>query len=201
VEKITRWLPRGFRSQLSGMEAGFMDLFHELYEDIHDALLYLGANDTDCEGMGATLTLAWFTPGWMYYAHIGDSRIYYLTPGDPLKQLSHDDSYVGWLFRQGKINEREARMHPQRRLIQRALGAGHQFVVPQVGAVGLAPGDRFLLCSDGLVDGLWNHQMESVLNQPSRNGETTAETLVREAVENSGDDNVTAIVIDVARVA
>ena len=66
---------------------------------------------------------------------------------------------MGWLFRNGKINEREARTHPRRNLLQKALGAGHQFVDPQVGAVAYEPGDRFLLCTDGLVDGLYDEQL------------------------------------------
>ena len=90
--------------------------------------------------MGATLSLAWFTPGWMYFAHIGDSRIYYRSGREgTLRQITHDDTYVGWLFRKGEINEREARTHPRRNVLQRALGAGNQFVEPQVGAVVCEP--------------------------------------------------------------
>ena len=87
--------------------------------------------------MEATLSLCWFTPGWMYFGHIGDSRIYYLSARDDgIRQLSHDDTHVGWLFRNGKINEREARNHPRRNVLQKALGGGNQFVDPQVGVVG-----------------------------------------------------------------
>ena len=91
--------------------------------------------------MGATLSLGWFTPEWMYFAHLGDSRIYYLPAAGGITQVSHDHSHVGWLRRQGKINEREARTHPRRNALNQALGAGHQFIDPQVGAVGHLPGD------------------------------------------------------------
>ena len=71
-----------------------------------------------------TLSLSWFTPGRMYFGHIGDSRIYYLASRTgALKQLSQDDTHVGWLFRQGKISEREAREHLRRHALQKALGA------------------------------------------------------------------------------
>src|SRR4029078_1068477 len=111
-------------------------VLQELFGEIHNALVYLGASYEECAGMEATLSLAWFTPGWMYFGHIGDSRIYYLPAGtNTLKQLSHDDTHVGWLLRNGKINEREARAHPLRNALQKALGGGHQFVAPHVGAV------------------------------------------------------------------
>ena len=61
--------------------------------------------------MGATLSLCWFAPEWMYFAHIGDSRIYHLSKAGELRQLSHDHSYVGWLRRKGELNERQARSH------------------------------------------------------------------------------------------
>lgn len=58
--------------------------------------------------MGATLSLGWFTPQWFYFGHLGDSRV--LSPREgPLAQITHDHSHVGWLRRQGRINEREAR--------------------------------------------------------------------------------------------
>ena len=111
--------------------------------------------------MGATLSLCWFTPGWMYFGHVGDSRIYHLPREGGLAQLTHDHTHVGWLRRQGEINEREARTHPRRNALQQALGAGNQFVEPQIGAVARQPGDRFLICSDGLVDGLWDRRIEA----------------------------------------
>ena len=60
-----------------------------------------------------------------------------------IRQLSQDDTHVGWLFRNGQINEREARTHPRRNVLQKALGGGNQFVDPQVGAVAYEPGDIF----------------------------------------------------------
>ncbi|MFN7141607.1 MAG: PP2C family protein-serine/threonine phosphatase, partial [Limisphaerales bacterium] len=79
VEKITKLLPRSFHHAASGLEAGCEDVLSELFTQIHRALAYLGNSYEECAGMEATLSLAWFTPGWMYFAHIGDSRIYYLS--------------------------------------------------------------------------------------------------------------------------
>lgn len=195
VEKITRLLPRSFHMSAGGMNSGFSDILSELFESIHHEINKLGFSYEECAGMGATLSLCWFSPGWMYFGHIGDSRVYYLPKRGGLTQITHDHSHVGWLRRNGKINEREARTHPQRNALQQALGAGNQFVDPHIGAVSCHPGDRFLICSDGLVDGLWDSRIEEILrsNEPVQN---LAGLLVAESVEASGKDNTTAVVIE-----
>jgi len=194
IEKITKILPPTFRRGASGLSAGFRDVLQELFIETHKSLVYLGSCYEECAGMGATLSLAWFTPGWMYFGHIGDSRIYYFPPGGAPHQITHDDTYVGWLFRNGKINEREAKTHPRRSALQRALGAGNQFVEPQVGAVAYEPGDRFLLCTDGVVDGLYDAQFEELL---AVGDGTAAQRVVTASVERSGRDNTTAVVVEI----
>ncbi len=200
VEKITTLLPKSFGQRAAGLDAGFADVLLELFGQVHRALAYLGQSYEECGGMETTLSLCWFTPGWMYFGHIGDSRIYYL-PGRAggIKQLSHDDTHVGWLFRNGQLNEREARTHPRRNVLQKALGGGNQFVEPQVGAVGCEPGDIFLICSDGLTEGLYNHHALDLLRPAQRvpAGDNPARRLVLEAVKNDGRDNTTAVVIQV----
>jgi serine/threonine protein phosphatase PrpC len=195
VEKITRLLPKSYQQSAVGLESGFADVLEELFDQIHRALVYLGESDEECSGMGATLTVCWFTLGRMYFAHIGDSRLYYLPAHEGgMKQLSHDDTYVGWLFRNGKINEREARTHPRRNVLQKALGAGHQFVDPQIGAVAYEAGDQFLLCTDGLVEGFYDSQLTDTLRQPR--ADSPAEFLVRASIERAGRDNTTALIIE-----
>ncbi|MEO6742375.1 MAG: protein phosphatase 2C domain-containing protein, partial [Chthoniobacteraceae bacterium] len=76
VEKITRLMPRAFKQSASGIESGPGDVLEELFTQIHRAICYLGESYEECAGMGATLSLCWFSPGWMNFAHIGDSRIY-----------------------------------------------------------------------------------------------------------------------------
>jgi len=200
VEKITTLLPKSFGQRAAGLDAGFADVLLELFAQVHRALAFLGQSYEECSGMETTLSLCWFTPGWMYFGHIGDSRIYYLPGrGGGIKQLSHDDTHVGWLFRNGQLNEREARTHPRRNVLQKALGGGNQFVEPQVGAVGCEPGDIFLICSDGLTEGLYNHHALDLLRpaQQVPAGDNPAQRLVLEAVKNDGRDNTTALVIQV----
>jgi PPM family protein phosphatase len=199
VEKITTLLPRAFQQSAGGMNAGFSDVLPELFAQIHRALVYLGNSYEECSGMQTTLSLCWFTPEWMYFGHVGDSRIYHLPKrGKKIKQLTHDDTHVGWLFRNGQINEREARTHPRRNVLQKALGGGNQFVDPQVGAVACERGDIFLICSDGLTEGLYDQQLVELLRLPAtKAGLNPAQRLVGVAVENHGRDNTTALVIQV----
>jgi len=200
MEKITTLLPRCFKQSATGFITDYDDVLTELFGEVHKALVYLGASYEECDGMEATLTLCWFTPGWMHFGHIGDSRLYYLpAKEDKIRQLSHDDTHVGWLFRNGKISEREARTHPRRNVLQKALGGGNQFVDPQLGAVGYESRDIFLLCTDGLVEGLYDHHVVEILHEKkSRQSRADrAQRLVNEAVEKSGRDNTTALVIEI----
>jgi serine/threonine protein phosphatase PrpC len=199
VDKITHLLPRSFKQSAMGLETDFEDIFTELYDQIHRALVFVGDSDEEISGMQSTLSLCWFTPGWMYFAHIGDSRIYYLpAAGKEIKQVSHDDTFVGWLFRNGQISEREARHHPRRTALQKALGGGNQFVDPQVGAVAYEPGDMFLLCTDGLIEGLYDGQLLEMLRRPDaiEAAANPAQRLVGASLERAGRDNTTAVVVE-----
>jgi protein phosphatase len=200
VEKITTLLPRAFQHSALGLQPGFSDVLAELFDQIHRALVFVGGSYEETEGMQATLSLCWFAPGWMYFGHVGDSRIYHLPKRKKtIRQLSHDDTYVGWLFRNGKISEHEARTHPRRNVLQKALGGSNQFVDPQVGAIACERGDIFLLCSDGLIDGLLDNQLVEILREPESSEIilNPAQLLVETSVKNSGRDNTTALVIQV----
>jgi len=203
VDRITRLLPRGFRLAAGGLKAGYYELLAELVSEIHTDLLRLGQSYEECAGMGATLSLAWLTPGELSFCHVGDSRIYFLAGGAggarteaPLVQLTLDHSHVGWLRRTGHITEREARVHPRRSALGQALGAGQQIVEPQISLVDCQIGDRFLLCTDGLTDGLWDHHLETHLRSSVPIADL-APRMVEAALELSGRDNLTVIVVDV----
>ena len=199
VETITRLLPRSYQQAAIGLQPGFEDVLTELFDRVHRSLMHYGGSYAECAGMGATLSLCWFSPSRMYFGHIGDSRIYHLPAGGGIQQISHDDTHVGWLYRNAKINEREARSHPRRNVLQKALGADHQFVQPQVGAVDLEAGDRFLLCSDGLVEGLFDAQIHEMIREADLSGSDSniAQRLIKSALGAHTRDNITALVIEV----
>jgi protein phosphatase len=200
VEKITTLLPRAFQHSALGLQPGFSDVLAELFDQIHRALVFVGGSYEETEGMQATLSLCWFAPGWMYFAHVGDSRIYHLpNRKKTIRQLTHDDTHVGWLLRTGKINEREARTHPRRNVLQKALGGSNQFVDPQVGTIACERGDVFLICTDGLVEGLYDGQLSELLrvSHSSKKNSNPAQLLVETSVKNSGRDNTTALAVQV----
>ena len=196
VEKITRRFPPLLGRRGQGKPIGFGAAFAALFAEIHAALQYLGDSYEECRGMGATLSIAWFSGGILHFAHIGDTRIYHLPSAGGIVQLTNDDTHVGWLQRTGQISEREARMHPARNRLQKALGAGNQFVDPQVGEVPCAKGDRFLLCTDGVTDAVFNDKIREILEECPE-GTPPARHLVNEALGRSGKDNTTALLVEV----
>ena len=168
VDKITHLLPRSFKQAVLGLETDFEDIFTELYDQIHRALVFVGDSDEEIQGMQSTLSLCWFTPGWMYFAHIGDSRIYYLpASGKEIKQLSHDDTFVGWLYRNGQISERGGA--PSFRAVprcKRRSAAATSLSIRRSAQWPMSRGDMFLLCTDGLIEGLYDGQLLEMLRRP-----------------------------------
>ena len=200
VDKITTLLPKSFHQPRRQTEAAATQILTELFRQVHRALRYLGSCYDECAQMEATLSLCWFTPGRMYFGHVGDSRIYHFPRRTgAIQPLTEDDTHVGWLFRQGRINEREARAHPRRKVLQKALGGNNQFVDPQVGWVAHEPGDLFLICTDGLVEGLYDHALLELLRPggSAARGGNPAHRLVQAALARDGRDNITALVIEV----
>jgi PPM family protein phosphatase len=199
IDRISRLLPRLYGASSAGQDGAFSDALRGLFAAIHGDLLSLGRSYPECRGMGATLSLCWFSRAGLHFGHVGDGRIYHLPTDGALSQITHDHTHVGWLWRHGEINERQARAHPRRNALNQALGAGQQFVDAHIGSLSHRPGDHFVICSDGVVDGLWDRRIEEIVRmRPSGDGgSSTAQRLVDEAVETSGRDNSTAIVVEI----
>ncbi len=197
MEKITLQLPKQFGLGEERFSAYSDDILVGLFKSIHADMLKLGRFDDNCRNMGATLTLAWFRRGRVYFGHIGDTRLYHLPAAGGIVQITEDHTHVGWLRRSGKLNEREGRTHPRKNVLAQALGAGHRYLVPQVGVLDYDPGDRFVLCSDGVIEGLWDRGIEDIVRgaeDPS--GRSKAAELVLTAVHESGRDNATSVVVE-----
>jgi PPM family protein phosphatase len=197
VEKITRMFPRLLRQRIAGKPIEYEAAFAALFAEIHKALQYLGDSYEECHGMGSTLSVCWFSGAIMHFAHIGDTRIYHLPSSGGIVQLTKDDTHVGWLQRTGQISELEAKMYPAKNRLQKALGSGNQFVDPQVGEIACSRGDRFVLCTDGVTDALFNERIPEILSGCPK-GTTPAHHLVKEALRLSGKDNATALVVTVS---
>ncbi|CAN5329110.1 hypothetical protein BH23VER1_BH23VER1_27780 [soil metagenome] len=198
VAEIARYLPNAFRTAALGMDPDHLGILDEALSNAHDAIAVEADAHPERRGMGATLSLCWFTPGRAWFAHVGDSRIYRIREGK-LRQLTEDHTRVGQLLRAGLINERQARGHPRRHVLQQALGAGLATPEPQLGSIHYAPGDQFLLCSDGLTDGLWDKNIAQIFadTHPGRERDTR-DLLLDRSLRASGMDNVSLIVVGAA---
>ena len=198
VDKITELLPKTFHLGAMGLDRGCGQILSELFSRIHNEMVQMSTSYEECRGMGATLSLCWLTPSVMHFGHVGDSRIYYLPTEGEFTQVTDDHTHVGHLFRQGKITEYEARTRRDRNILDQALGGNVQRIDPQIGRVLYSPGDRFILCTDGVTDGISNRRIQSLVEYPPANLEdlNPAERLVHDAKQESGRDNLTALVLD-----
>ncbi|MDF2091260.1 Stp1/IreP family PP2C-type Ser/Thr phosphatase [Knoellia sp. 3-2P3] len=148
----------------------------------------------ELQGMGTTVTALLRAGNKVALAHIGDSRAYLLR-GGTFSQITHDHSFVQSLVDDGRITEEEADSHPQRSLVTRVLTGAHDDE-PDLMVREVRPGDRFLLCSDGLSGFVARDTIEEVLSAGQPVG-PTADRLVELAMKAGAPDNVTVVVADV----
>ncbi|QYY34400.1 protein phosphatase 2C domain-containing protein [Ruficoccus sp. ZRK36] len=198
IDRISHTLPRSFWLGAMGMRRGAGEWLDNLFTEIHAEMGKMSLVYPECRGMGATLSMCWFAPGRMTFAHVGDSRIYYMPKDGELRQISEDHTHVGWLLRTGQITESQARFHPGKSGLQQVLGGNVSNPDPQIGAVDYEPGDVFVLTTDGITDGLSRPGIEGVVKTGPKNGKTLSRLLIDEAMFNSGRDNLTALVIEIA---
>lgn len=199
LDNITRLLPRRFQLLPAHRRVGIRECLLDLFQGIHRQLTSLGQSYAEGHNMGSTLSLIWYVGGYAHFGHIGDSRIYLLPKEGGIRQITEDHTYVGWLRRSGQLNEREARFHPRKNVLNQSLGAGAQSIRPQIGELACQPGDRILLCTDGVIEGLWDRGLEEAIRAPIGRyaSNVPAERIVRMAVEESGRDNATAVVVEI----
>lgn len=146
------------------------------------------------EGMGTTVTAAMLEGERLVIAQVGDSRAYLLHRGH-LQQLTRDHSLMADMIEAGQLTPEEARFHPNRSVITRALGSD-PLMRPDIFELNVEAGDRLLICSDGLSGMLRDPEIENTLRRV-RDPQRCASQLVNEAITAGGHDNVTVIVVDV----
>ena len=175
----------------------FVNAITAINRTIHES----AAESTERRGMGTTIcALALVNPQGentepqqVALANVGDSRIYLWRAGT-FRQLSVDHSYVQELVTEGLITEEEARVHPRRNIVTRALGIDDRVAVDSW-LIPLFAGDRFILCSDGLVDEVPTADIAALAAQ-QREPQMIADALVALAKRNGGRDNITVVVVD-----
>ena len=157
----------------------------------NDAILSQASEVPEYAGMGTTATLFHREGEQGIWAHVGDSRIYLLR-GQELCQITRDHSLVEDLVENGSITREEARNHPRKNILTRAVGAEENLLV-DTGSLRLQNGDRLLLCSDGLTTVLPDEEIQKLLLDDTPGDK--ADRLVKQALAAESHDNITAIVV------
>jgi serine/threonine protein phosphatase PrpC len=166
------------------------------FQIAHERILQQADAHPELHGMGTTATAIVLLGRELYYAHVGDSRLY-LVRGSSISRLTHDHSYVGRLVQNGVISAEEAETHPQRHILTAALGAGADLVpeIPQR-STELQKGDVLVLCTDGLWSLLGEHEIQGIVagNEPSE----ACRALIKLTKDRGGPDNITVQVLRVS---
>jgi serine/threonine protein phosphatase PrpC len=166
------------------------------FQSAHEAIQRYGFEHPQFHGMGTTCTAAVIIDHRLFFAHVGDSRLY-LVHGKTITRLTRDHSYVGRLVETGIVRSEDAESHPQRHILTAALGTGYE-VLPHVPEqpVALEAGDILILCTDGLWSVVADQDLARVAesNPPA----DACLKLVRMALERGGPDNITVQLLRVS---
>lgn len=188
VESFAATVQEGLSGERLDVEA----LLRRAVEQANELVCYRAAMDESCRGMGTTLVAAVVEPERIRLVNVGDSRAYVVSP-QGIRQLTRDHSVVEDLVERGEITHEEARLHPQKNLITRALGAEAQVAVDSY-VTQRQEGTLILLCSDGLSNVVTDQEMlfELIHGGPAAEG---CERLLHLALSRGAPDNVTAVLI------
>lgn len=163
----------------------------------HDAILDYAAKHPEFYGMGTTCTAAAIVGSKLYFAHVGDSRLY-LVRSESITRLTRDHSYVARLVESGLLHPQDAEHHPQRHVLTAALGVGAEPATDTpMTATELQNSDVLILCTDGLWGVLADYEIQEIVSSSSP--EDSCLKLVQLAKERGGPDNITTQVLRVTR--
>lgn len=172
-------------------EIASISILREAVCGAHEDIAKAARENKTCAGMGTTLSVMWRGGRYMYIAHVGDSRIYRFRRGK-LECITQDHSLVEELVRAKIITREEARNHPRRNIITRALGTPGENA-PDLLAADMEKDDLWLLCTDGLCGMITDEEIARVLADPSIDIQQKADCLIDKALAAGGRDNVTLV--------
>ncbi len=188
VDVITSYIAEHMEPELDKFQT--MEVMRQAFLAANSAIYEYSCENDSVMGMGTTTTMCMVRDGSVIYAHVGDSRAYMI--GDGIIQITRDHSFVQELVKLGQITPEEAKRHPRRNYITRAMGV-EAFVKVDTG-VKPYNGEKLLLCSDGLFGEIDDSELfDAVRNSFA---ETAVNTLIELAKERGGSDNITAIVME-----
>ena len=189
VESAARYIKSNFSSNLMEKEE-ILKLVENAVEYANMVVYEKSKEVEELEGMGTTLEICLIYNNKAYIGHVGDSRIYRIRK-DVIRKLTKDHSYVQKLIEDKKITREEAKYHPKKNMLTKALGCT-PYVEPDIRARNFEKGDIFIMCSDGLTNMVDEKQIYDIV---TRDIEKAAEELVNEANAAGGYDNITVIII------
>ncbi len=163
---------------------------------VNERLLKEAAAEADYAGMGTTFVAACISEGSLFVLNIGDSRLYLLNEKGTIRQITQDHSLVEEKILRGEIDRKDAKNHPEKNVITRALGGAEQ-VVPDFFEVELTAGDYVLLCSDGLTNMVEDSVIKDVVLNQELAIKEKVENLIKLANENGGRDNISLVLVHI----
>ena len=165
----------------------------EALQAAHRSIRQQAAAHPEFTGMGTTCTALAIVDHSLYYAHVGDTRLY-LIRGGAIIQITRDHSYVGRLVESGLLSREEAEHHPQRNILTAAMGSGVDLILDSPGRPEpLQPGDLVMLCTDGL----WGLVRDLEILETAKDHDEPVRELIRLARERGGPDNITVQMLQI----
>ena len=188
-------------AELSAAESGRLEaVMSSALENANARVRELGAQDAAKKGAGCTCTALLIRDGRGFVGHVGDSRIYHLPSKGSIDQLTNDHTVAARKVREGKLSSEEARRHASNNVLEKSIGSGRACSSPQLGRLTLGQEDRLVFCTDGVADGITPYTVEKTVSKPPPylRDLNPAEAVVKEALDASGKDNITAIVVELS---
>lgn len=189
TESAKKYIQNNF-SNISKEKEEILKLIKDAVEYANMVVYEKSKEDEELEGMGTTLEVCLIYNNKAYIGHVGDSRVYRIRK-EVIRKLTKDHSYVQQLIEDKKITREEAKNHPKKNMITKALGCT-PYVEPDLRARNFEKGDIFIICSDGLSNMLDEKRIYEIIKEDLENA---AERLVNAANQAGGYDNITVIII------
>ncbi len=188
TETIASFFTRSYRKGLD--VEGIVSLLKNAILSANIEIYDMAQKNEAYSGMGTTVVAAFICEEFTVISHVGDSRAYLIN--ENVTQLTKDHSMVQSLVESGRLTYEEARVHPRRNVITRALGIGPEVLVDSTEIV-MRSGESLLLCSDGFSNFVSPNEMYRILNETQ--SDNAVDVLVQTANENGGADNITVVTI------
>jgi len=170
-----------------------VSILEEAIAKANSTVLEISSNNKEYEGMGTTVVVATIVNKVLHVANIGDSRLYLIRDG--VTQITEDHSLVESMVKQGQIMPEDAKHHPNKNIITRALGTNHE-VKADFFEVELQDGDVIMLCSDGLSNMVEDKEIEKIIKENS-DVKVSSLSLIDQANQNGGIDNIAVVMVQI----